>query len=49
MLDPGPHFGLGTIFRPLDLVHNTAVSVSAVDEVLSLRAAADHCTLAAKA
>ena len=29
MLDPGPHFGLGTIFRPLDLIDNTAVAVAA--------------------
>ena len=22
MLDPGPHFGLGAVFRPLDLIHD---------------------------
>src|SRR5262249_33086160 len=27
---------LGPIFRPLDLVHNTAVAVATVDEVLGL-------------
>ena len=30
MLDPGPHFGLGAMFRPLDLVHDAAVAVAAV-------------------
>jgi hypothetical protein len=24
----GPHFGLGAIFRSLDLIHNSAVAVS---------------------
>jgi hypothetical protein len=23
MFNPGPHFGLGAVFRPLDLVDNT--------------------------
>ena len=32
MFDLGPHFRLGTIFRPLDLIHNTAVAVAAIDE-----------------
>src|ERR1700752_334350 len=27
MFDPGPHFGLGAIFRPLDLSDKTAVAV----------------------
>src|ERR1700730_14673822 len=36
MFDPGPHFRLGTIFRPLDLIHDTAVAVAAIDEILSL-------------
>ena len=31
MFDPGPHFGLGAIFRPLDLIHNPAVAVAAID------------------
>ena len=30
MFDPGPHFGLGTIFRPLDLVDDAAVPVAAI-------------------
>jgi hypothetical protein len=28
MLDPGPHFGVGAVFRPLDLIHNAAVAVA---------------------
>ena len=28
MFDPGPHFRLGAVFRPLDLVDNTAVAVA---------------------
>jgi hypothetical protein len=36
MFDLGPHFGLDTIFRPLDLIHNTAVAVAAIDEILGL-------------
>src|SRR6516165_7465203 len=48
MLDPGPHFGLGTIFRPLDLVDNTAVAVATVDKVLGLGGVRpDHRALAA--
>src|SRR5580700_8223999 len=34
MFDPGPHFGLSTIFRPLELIHDTAVAVAAIDEIL---------------
>ena len=26
MFDPGTHFGLGAVFRPLDLIDNTAVA-----------------------
>ena len=33
VFDAGPHFGLGAIFRPLDLIDNTAVAVAAVDEI----------------
>ena len=33
MFDPSPHFGLGAVFRPLDLIDNTAVAVAAVDEI----------------
>ena len=36
MFDPGPHFGLGTIFRPLGLIHHTAVAVAAIGEILGL-------------
>ena len=36
MLDSGPHFGLGTIFRPLDLIDDAAVPVAAIGEVLGL-------------
>ena len=32
MFDPGPHFGLGTIFRALDLINDTALAVAAIDE-----------------
>jgi hypothetical protein len=48
MFDPGPHFGLGTIFCPLDLIHDTAVAVAAIDEILGLWCALpDHRPLAA--
>ena len=33
MFDPGPHFGLGTVFRPLDLIDNIAVAVAAIGEI----------------
>ena len=33
MLDAGPHFGLGAIFRVLDLIDNTAVAVAAIGEI----------------
>src|SRR5215469_8740031 len=36
MFNPGPHFGLGAIFRPLDLIDDTAVAVAAIDEILGL-------------
>src|SRR5215510_6716159 len=36
MFDPGPHFGLGAVFRPLDLIDNTAVAVAAIGEIASL-------------
>jgi hypothetical protein len=32
MFDPGPYFGLGTIFRPLGLIDHTAVAVAAITE-----------------
>ena len=48
MFDPGPHFGLGTVFRPLDLIHDTAVAVAAIDEILGLWSMLpDHRPLAA--
>src|SRR6516162_8093295 len=48
MFDPGPHFGLGPIFRPLDLIHDTAVAVAAIDEILGLWSMLpDHRPLAA--
>jgi len=48
MFDPGPHFGLGTIFCPLDFIDDTAVAVAAIDEILGLwRALPDHRPLAA--
>src|SRR5690242_1815957 len=36
MFDPGPHFGFGAVFRPLDLIGNTAVAVAAIGEVAGL-------------
>jgi len=37
MFDPGPHFRLGTVFRPLGLIDDAAVAVAPVDEILGLR------------
>src|SRR4029077_18284914 len=34
MFNPGPHFGLGAVFRPLDLIDDTTVAVAAIDKVL---------------
>src|SRR5437660_10897131 len=48
MLDPGLHFGLGAVFRPLDLIDNTAVAVAAIGEIPGLgRALPDYRPLAA--
>jgi len=48
VFDPGPHFGLGAVFRPLDLIDNPAVAVAAIGEVPGLgRMLADHRALAA--
>jgi hypothetical protein len=33
MFNPGPYFGLGAVFRPLDLIDNTAVAVAAIGEI----------------
>ena len=44
----GPHFGLGAVFRPLDLIDNTAVAVTAIGEIAGLgRMLSDHRPLAA--
>src|SRR5215831_6454614 len=43
MLDLGPHLRFGPVFRPLDLVHHTAMTISAVHEIpRSRRMLADH-------
>src|SRR5246500_5379993 len=48
MLDPSPHFGLGTVFPPLDLIDNTAVTVAAIGEIPgSGRMLPDHRSLSA--
>src|SRR5580658_9529611 len=48
MLDLGPHLRLGAVFRALDFVHDAAVAIATVDEVLrSRRCSADHRALAA--
>jgi hypothetical protein len=48
MLDPDPHFGLGAVFRPLDLIDNTAVAAAAIGEIAGLgRMIPDHRPLAA--
>src|SRR5437763_14278691 len=48
MLDPGPHFRLGAVFRPLDLIDNTAVAVAAIGEIAGLgRMLPDHRPLSA--
>src|SRR6516164_6655436 len=48
MLDPGPHFGLGAVFPPLDLIDNAAVTVAAIGEIPGLgRMLPDHRSLSA--
>src|SRR4029077_6265707 len=37
MFDPSPPFGLGAVFRPLNLIDNTAVAVAAVGEIPGFR------------
>ena len=37
VLDLGPHLRLGAVLRPLGLVHDAAVAIAAVDEILGLR------------
>ena len=45
---PGPHFGLGTIFRALDLINDAAVAIATIGKVLGLWGVLpDHGTLAA--
>src|ERR1700749_5221249 len=48
MFDPGPYFGLGAVFPPLDLIDNAAVTVAAIGEIPGLgRMLPDHRPLAA--
>src|SRR5689334_24469955 len=48
MFDPGPHFRLGAVFPPLDLIHDAAVAVAAIGEITGLgRMIPDHRALAA--
>jgi hypothetical protein len=48
MFDPGPHSGIGAVFRPLDFIDDAAVAVAAVDKILGLgRVLSDHRPLAA--
>src|SRR5215831_16581311 len=48
MFDPGPDLRLGAIFRPLDLIHDAAVAVAAIGEILGFwRVLPDHRPLAA--
>ena len=48
MLDFGPHLRFGPVFRAFHLVHDTAMAIATVDEVLRSRCAlADRCPLAA--
>src|SRR5262249_59818705 len=48
MFDPGPDLRLGAIFRPLDLIHDAAVAVTAIGEILGFwRVLPDHRPLAA--
>src|SRR5215831_9385656 len=45
---PGPHFGLGAVFRPLDLVDSSAVAMATIGEIASLgRVLPDHRALPA--
>src|SRR5215472_2523138 len=45
MLDPGSHFRFGAVFRPLDLIDNTAVAIAAIGEIAGF--GRDHCPLSA--
>ena len=36
MFNPGPHFGLSAVFRPFEVIHDAAVAISAIGEVLGL-------------
>jgi hypothetical protein len=48
MFDPGPDLRLGAIFRPLDLIHDSAVAVAEIGEILGFwRVLPDHRPLAA--
>jgi len=47
MFDPGPDLRLGAIFRALDLIHDAAVAVTPIGEILSFwRVLPDHRPLA---
>jgi hypothetical protein len=48
MLDPGPHFRVGSVFRPLDQVDHVAMAIAAIGELPGLgRVLPDHRALAA--
>jgi hypothetical protein len=48
MFDPGPQFGFGAVFPPLDLIHDAAVTIAAIGEIPGLgRMLPDHRPLAA--
>jgi len=48
VFDPGPHFGLGAVFRPLHLIDNTATAAATIGEIPGFgRALSDHRPLAA--
>ena len=48
MLDFSPHLRFASVFRPLDLVHNTAVAIAPVDKVSRSQCVlTDHRPLAA--
>src|SRR5215468_9686359 len=48
VFDPGPHFGLGAVFPPLDLIDNTAMTVAAIGKIPRLgRMLPDHRALSA--
>ena len=47
MFDPSPHFGIGAVFRPFDLIDDDAVAIAVIDKVLrARRVSTDHRPLA---